>query len=143
MKLEKSNWALACVRLLLSWHLASSLVSVILLHIPHSYSIQYSIFPIRFNESINQHPSIVVDWAAHLGGLIAGFTSAFLCFAPTIKTKFWAVFWFIIGVAMNVGMYTGLLIYMYTKVDPMDDLDDICGYYQQFFEGYECVCQKD
>ena len=71
MKLEKSNWGLACVRLLLSWHLASSLVSVILLHIPHSYSIQYSIFPIRFNESINQSTSINscrlggTSWWAH------------------------------------------------------------------------------
>ena len=39
-------------------------------------------------------PALDVDWAAHLGGLISGFTASFLCFAPKIKTKYYAIIWF-------------------------------------------------
>lgn len=84
---------------------------------------------------------IVVDWAAHLGGVMAGFAASFLCFAPKIKTKFWAVFWFLIGVAMTVSFFTVLVLYMLNKVNPIGDLDDVCGYYQKYFDGYECHCQ--
>jgi len=84
-----------------------------------------------------------VDWAAHLGGLVAGFTSSFLCFAPSIKTKKCAVLWFIIGLAMNAAFYGGTIGYMLNNVEPMEDLKDICEYYKQYFEGYECACQLD
>lgn len=84
-----------------------------------------------------------VDWAAHLGGLVAGFAAAFLCFAPKIKSKGYAVFWFCVGLAMNLGMYITLIDYMLNDVEPMDDLKDVCNYYKQYFEGYECQCQLD
>lgn len=82
-----------------------------------------------------------VDWAAHLGGLIAGFMSGVICFSTWIKTKACAIFWFVIGVGLTVTSYVFIIIYMVTQVEPMDDLNDICGYYQQFFEDYECNCQ--
>jgi membrane associated rhomboid family serine protease len=46
--------------------------------------------------------TVDVDWAAHLGGLIAGFAASFLCFAPKIKTKVYAAFWSVVGILMNV-----------------------------------------
>lgn len=84
-----------------------------------------------------------VDWAAHLGGLVAGFAAAFLCFAPKIKTKHYAVFWFCVGVAMNLVLYITSISYMYTDVEPMQDLKDVCNYFKQYFQDYECQCQKD
>ena len=82
-----------------------------------------------------------VDWAAHLGGLIAGFVAGFICFAPWIKTRHCAVFWFAVGVAMNLIFYILTLTYLYSSVEPGADLKDVCGYYKQFFEDYECNCQ--
>ncbi len=84
-----------------------------------------------------------VDWAAHLGGLLAGFAVAFLCFSPMIKTKAFAIFWFCAGLAMNFFMYITLIGYMLNEVEPMNDLKDVCGYYKQYFDGYECQCQID
>ena len=55
-------------------------------------------------------PALDVDWAAHLGGLISGFTASFLCFAPKIKTKHYAIFWFFVGLAMNIVMYITKLV---------------------------------
>jgi len=82
-----------------------------------------------------------VDWAAHLGGLIAGFTAGILCFSTWIKTPSYAIFWFVVGIIVNLAVYIPTLIYLYTSINPMNDLNDICGYYQQFFEDYECNCQ--
>ena len=56
-----------------------------------------------------------VDWAAHLGGVICGFTTGFLCFAPWIKTRHCAVFWFSIGIVLNVVVYGCTLSYLYSK----------------------------
>jgi membrane associated rhomboid family serine protease len=82
-----------------------------------------------------------VDWAAHFGGFLAGFTAGFLCFAPRIKTKSYAIFWFVVGVVMNAFLYGGLISYMMNDVQPNNDLQDVCGYYKQYFDDYECQCQ--
>jgi len=84
-----------------------------------------------------------VDWAAHLGGLIAGFAAAFLCFAPKIKTKTYAIFWSVVGIVMNVSLYVASIKYMINNVQPNEDLNDVCAYYKQYFDGYECQCQLE
>ena len=84
-----------------------------------------------------------VDWAAHLGGLLAGFATGMCCFATWIKTRHCAFLWFIVGMALTVAYYGSTIIYMMTAVNPMDDLKDVCGYYQQYFEDYQCNCQMD
>lgn len=84
-----------------------------------------------------------VDWAAHLGGLIAGFASAFLCFAPKIKTKIYAALWSLVGIAMNIAFYVSTIRYMVKDVQPTEDLNDVCAYYKQFFDDYECQCQLE
>lgn len=33
-------------------------------------------------------------------------------------------------------MYSG-------AIEPADELGDVCGYYQQFFEDYECTCSRE
>ena len=82
-----------------------------------------------------------VDWAAHLGGVISGFIAGFLCFAPWIRTKYCAVIWFAIGAAMNFFYYVACMTYLYTSVQPNGNLGDVCGYYKQYFQDYECNCQ--
>lgn len=82
-----------------------------------------------------------VDWAAHLGGVICGFITGMMCFSPGIKTRYCAVFWFTVGVGFNAVFYILSLSYLFTYVEPSGDLKDVCGYYQQYFEDYECNCQ--
>jgi energy-coupling factor transporter transmembrane protein EcfT len=84
-----------------------------------------------------------VDWAAHLGGVICGFASGMVCFSAWIKTKTYAAFWFVVGVALNLVFYIVTLTYFLTYVEPRNDLMDVCEYYKQFFENYECNCQID
>jgi len=84
-----------------------------------------------------------VDWSAHLGGVIAGFCSGIICFSCYIQNKLFLVFWFLVGVGITAIYYGGTITYMLNEVEPMDDLDDVCGYYQQFFEDYECNCQLE
>lgn len=82
-----------------------------------------------------------VDWAAHLGGVISGFTAGFLCFPAWIEIKYCSVIWYTIGVGMNLFFYLTCLVYLYTEVEPNENLADVCAYYQQYFEDYECNCQ--
>ena len=84
-----------------------------------------------------------IDWAAHLGGVICGFIAGVLCFAPWIKTKAFAIFWFTIGIGLNLTFYILAVSYLYAYVEPRGDLQDVCGYYQQFYDDYECNCQID
>ena len=82
-----------------------------------------------------------VDWAAHLGGVIAGFVIGMVCFSFRFRSWVFVVIWFIAGVGSVVTLYSLLMIYMYNEVETKEELRDVCGYYQQFFEDYECNCQ--
>jgi len=81
-----------------------------------------------------------VDWAAHLGGFLAGLCVGILIFSFWIQSRICFVLWCCIGIAITVLFYTLGLQYMY-KVQPNKDLEDVCAYYQQYFEGYECHCR--
>ena len=88
--------------------------------------------------------TLTVDWAAHLGGLVAGFVVGIPVFSCWIKTILWRVIWFVVGMALTAGTFAWGLTYMYSGVvDPAEELRDVCGYYQQFFEDYECMCMRD
>merc|ERR1719469_1666412 len=82
-----------------------------------------------------------VDWAAHLGGLVGGQIVGMLLFSSRIRTIACAIWWCLVGFAMSIIGYAMAIMYLYTNVQPMDELRDVCGYYQQFFEDYECNCQ--
>ncbi len=32
---------------------------------------------------------------------------------------------------------------MYSGIEVMKELEDVCGYYKQFFDDYECKCVKN
>jgi len=81
-----------------------------------------------------------VDWAAHLGGLVAGMLVGIPIFAFHIENGPCRVVWVLLGTAATVATFAFALIYMYSgAVDPADELGDVCGYYKEFFEDYECV----
>jgi len=84
-----------------------------------------------------------VDWAAHLGGVLAGFCAGMVCFSCYIKNKAFLLLWFTVGLGLSATYYGIAIGYMLNEVEPIDDLDDVCGYYQQFFDDYECNCQLE
>merc|ERR1712228_1154855 len=82
-----------------------------------------------------------VDWAAHLGGFVAGITIGLIIFSTTIKTCCWAFIWFACGVASTTAFFVWEILYLNQNVEYSEELRDVCEYYQQFFEDYECNCQ--
>lgn len=84
-----------------------------------------------------------VDWAAHLGGFLAGLVIGLVAFSFSIKTKVFVALWLAVGLAATAAFFGAVLGYMYSNVDPDNDLRDVCEYYRQFFPDYECNCQLD
>lgn len=84
-----------------------------------------------------------VDWAAHLGGMIAGFVLGLVCFSFKIRSWIFMLIWFVVGVGSTIALYSLGMAYMYNEVEVKEDLRDVCGYYQQYFDDYECRCMLD
>mmetsp|Transcript_25202 Transcript_25202/g.37102 ORF Transcript_25202/g.37102 Transcript_25202/m.37102 type:complete len:320 (+) Transcript_25202:19-978(+) len=84
-----------------------------------------------------------VDWGAHLGGLLTGMAVGMVIFSCSIVTLCWRLFWFLTGAALTVRGFTAAANFMYGGLEPSQDLEDVCGYYAQFFDDYECNCQLE
>ena len=86
-----------------------------------------------------------VDWAAHLGGLIAGFCVGMILFACDLQKARWSkIFWLLVGVAITIIYFTVVFERMYSgEIDPAEELRDVCKYYEENFEEYECNCQRN
>ncbi|KAL7527662.1 hypothetical protein ACHAXR_002070 [Thalassiosira sp. AJA248-18] len=63
-----------------------------------------------------------VDWAAHLGGMIAGFVLGLVCFSFKIRSWFFMLLWLVVGVGSTIALYSGAMAYMYTEVETNDEL---------------------
>jgi membrane associated rhomboid family serine protease len=85
-----------------------------------------------------------VDWAAHLGGLLAGFCAGLVLFAIDLKKAcFSKLFWLLVGVALTAVYFVVLFQRMYSgNVEAAEELRDVCAYYKQNFQEYECNCQR-
>ena len=84
-----------------------------------------------------------VDWAAHLGGLISGFCVGMIVFSLDISKQIWKLFWLLSGIAITVVYFVVTMHRMYSgDVEVVDELRDVCGYYKQYFEDYECNCMR-
>lgn len=85
-----------------------------------------------------------VDWAAHLGGLLAGMFVGFMCFSIHMESFCLRLLWFLVGMALTFGFFVPCIDLMYSgEVQLNEDLRDVCGYYQQNFEDYECNCMRE
>jgi len=85
-----------------------------------------------------------VDWAAHLGGLLAGFFVGFMVFSVHMESYCLRLLWFLIGTALTLGFIIPCVDIMYSGDVPMnEELRDVCGYYTQNFDDYECNCMRD
>eukprot|EP00934_Nitzschia_sp_Nitz4_P005209 Nitzschia sp. Nitz4//scaffold25_size161228//123082//124288//NITZ4_002449-RA/size161228-augustus-gene-0.116-mRNA-1//1//CDS//3329544643//5199//frame0 len=85
-----------------------------------------------------------VDWSAHLGGLIGGFCVGMILFSLDIVKQVWKLFWLLAGIAMSIVFFTVSIQHMYSgAIDPDDGLKDVCGYYKEFFDDYECNCMRE
>ena len=69
-----------------------------------------------------------VDWAAHLGGLLAGILVGIPIFALHIESKIWRSLWVVLGTGATITCFIFGLKYMYSgAIDPAEELGDICG----------------
>lgn len=86
-----------------------------------------------------------VDWAAHLGGLIAGFCVGMILFAVDLnKARCSKLFWLLVGVGVTIAFFFVVFQRLYSgEIDPADELRDVCKYYKDNFEEYECNCQRN
>jgi membrane associated rhomboid family serine protease len=86
-----------------------------------------------------------VDWAAHLGGLLAGFCVGMILFAIDLKKACISkLIWLLVGVGLTGVFFALLLQHMYSgNVEAAEELRDVCGYYKQNFEEYQCNCQRE
>jgi len=82
-----------------------------------------------------------VDWGAHLGGLLGGLCVGMLIFPFRIKSPYWKVLWFLVGVAMTFSYFSLLFDRVYNDIEVAEELQDVCEYYKKMSEGYECNCQ--
>lgn len=86
-----------------------------------------------------------VDWAAHLGGLLAGFCVGMIVFAVDLnKAVCSKLFWLLVGVAITVAYFVVVFQRMHSgEIESAEELRDVCQYYRENFEDYECNCQRN
>lgn len=82
-----------------------------------------------------------VDWAAHLGGFLAGLVVGLMAFAFSVDNFCCCWWWFLFGFSLTIIFFAVSLNHMYTEVDPPEEMRDVCEYYRSFFPDYECNCQ--
>lgn len=87
-----------------------------------------------------------VDWAAHLGGCVTGMFVGLMLFSCAIRSYFWKLAWFLVGLVLTVGGFSISWQYMFSgNVEIIEELREVCEYYQEMMgdADYECTCTLD
>lgn len=86
-----------------------------------------------------------VDWAAHLGGVVAGFCVGMILFSANLKkARCSKLFWLLVGVAITIVYFGVVFQRMYSgEIETAEELRNVCQYYKENFEDYECNCQRN
>eukprot|EP00978_Attheya_sp_CCMP212_P048795 scaffold575820_cov71-Attheya_sp.AAC.1 len=80
-----------------------------------------------------------VDWSGHVGGLLSGCTMGMILFSKPIQSENLRKGWRALGVILTVSGFGTGLYYMFTTLEPVEELADVCEYFRRIFaEGYEC-----
>ena len=79
-----------------------------------------------------------------MGGLLVGMFVGFMTFSIHMESYCLRLLWFLVGMALTLGFVIPCLDLMYSGDVPMnEELRDVCGYYTQNFEDYECNCMRE
>lgn len=85
-----------------------------------------------------------VDWAAHLGGVISGFVVGLALFSNEISFLSMRIFWAVLGTGAAIALFALMMEHMYSGgVEAAEELRDVCGYYKEHFDDYECNCMRE
>lgn len=86
-----------------------------------------------------------VDWAAHIGGLIGGFFISMMIFSCQIKTIRWKVVMFTFAFVFTMIGFSISILHMIeeTKEGVAKEMADVCGYYMEIIEDYQCNCMME
>ena len=67
-----------------------------------------------------------------------------ILFSLDIIRQVWKLFWLLLGIAITVVYFALTLEHMYSgEIEIAEELRDVCGYYKQHFEDYECNCMRE
>ena len=76
--------------------------------------------------------------------MLAGFCIGTVLFACETPHLMWKLVWMAIGTGITVAYFAATLTKMYSgDIEPAQELRDVCGYYKQYFDDYECNCMRD
>ena len=82
-----------------------------------------------------------IDWSGHMGGLFAGFLTGMVLFSYSIRRCCAWFLWSALGLLGLVALFTSVLYFFITTVQPYEELADPCEYFRSLFpEGYDCGC---
>jgi len=80
----------------------------------------------------------MVDWAAHIGGLVAGIFISMAIFADKLQRQLWRIGTRVVGVFFLLGLYGVTIWYLLDRVEYNEALLHICPP-GQGWNGYECL----
>jgi rhomboid protease GluP len=82
-----------------------------------------------------------IDWSGLVGGFLFGFLGGVILLSGPVGSCCTRFFWISFSLLGLSSSTAGVLYLILTKIEPDDQLADVCDYFRAFFpEDYECQC---